>query len=310
MRICRQAGSGVAFGDMSDQEISSAGLPTVALLGTGTMGAGMARNLAAAGLALRVWNRSREKAQPLTETGAVVAGTVAEAVRGAEVVLTMLFDADSVIEAITQAGDDLAPGSIWVQTTTVGIEGIDRLAKLAAEREVILVDAPVLGTKQPAADGTLVILASGPEQVRARLEPVFAAIGSRTMWVGPGVGVATRLKLVANGWVLTVLDGVAQSLRMAKAFGLDPALFLEAVKGGAMDAPYVGLKGSAMLTGNFDPSFTLDNALKDAVLIETAARAAGADPGTVALARQHLEQAQAAGHGAKDMSAVYLVPPG
>ncbi len=279
--------------------------PTVALLGTGTMGAGMARNLAAAGLPLRVWNRSPEKARPLAEVGATVAGSAAEAVTGADVVLTMLFDADSVAEAIEAAGDALAPGTIWVQTSTVGVEGIDRLAKLAAARDLVLVDAPVLGTKKPAADGALVILASGPDEVRARLAPVFDAIGSRTMWLGPA-GAGTRLKLVANGWVLTVLDGIAQSLRMAEAFGLEPSLFLDAIKGGAMDAPYVGLKGSAMLNSEYDPAFTLSGALKDAGLIEDGARAAGAEPEFVAVVRKHLARAQDAGHGDLDMAAVYL----
>lgn len=175
--------------------------PTVALLGTGTMGAGMARNIAAAGLPLRVWNRRAAKAQPLAEAGAVVASTVAEAVSAADIVLTMLFDAASVAEVIVQAGDALTPGTIWVQSSTVGVEGIYQLATLAAERDLILVDAPVLGTKKLAEDGALVVLAAGPEQVRAQLEPVFAAIGSRTMWVGwsGAEGAASQLKLVANG---------------------------------------------------------------------------------------------------------------
>jgi 3-hydroxyisobutyrate dehydrogenase len=283
--------------------------PVVALLGTGTMGAPMARNLAAAGLPLRVWNRDATKAQPLADAGAVVASTPAEAVSGADIVLTMLYDADSVADVMVQAGDALAAGTIWVQTSTVGIEGIDRLAKIAAERDLILVDAPVLGTKKPAVDGALVVLASGPDEVQARLEPVFSAIGSRTMWVGPA-GAGTRLKLVANGWVLTVLDGVAQSLRMTEAFGLDPALFLEAIKGGAVDAPYAGLKGAAMLNDSYDPSFALSGALKDALLIEEGARSAGTDPAFVSVVREHLQQAQEAGHGEKDMAAVYLALAG
>ena len=210
--------------------------PTVALLGTGTMGAGMARNIAAAGLPLRVWNRDGAQDRPLAEAGAVVTSTVAEAVSGADVVLTMLFDAACVAEVIGRAGDALAPGTIWVQSSTVGVEGMDQVAKLAAERDLILVDAPVLGTKKLAEKGTLVVLAAGPEQVRSQLEPLFTAIGSRTMWVGPNGanGAATRLKLVADGWEYVVLDGVAQSRRMTKAFGLEPALFLEAIKGRAV----------------------------------------------------------------------------
>ena len=106
--------------------------PTVALLGTGTMGAGMAANIAGAGLPLRVWNRTRDKAEPLTQVGATVAGTPAEAVRGADVVLTMLFDADSVAATMEQAREGLAPGTVWLQQSTVGVEGSDRLVALAA----------------------------------------------------------------------------------------------------------------------------------------------------------------------------------
>ena len=277
--------------------------PTVALLGTGTMGAGMARNIAAAGLPLRVWNRTREKAEPLAEVGATVAGTAAEAANGADIVITMLFDAESVEQAIIDAAP--ASGTIWAQMSTVGVEGNDRLAELALQKTLEFVDAPVLGTKQPAEQGKLVVLASGPEEAREPLRPVFDAVGQRTMWLGDA-GQATRLKLVANGWVLTVLDGIAQSLRLAESLGLEPELFLEAVQGGAMDAPYVGMKGRAMLAGDFDPAFALDGALKDAGLIEEAARAAGADASFVATAREHLERASAAGHGDKDMAAVYL----
>nr|WP_269327877.1 NAD(P)-dependent oxidoreductase [Kineosporia mesophila] len=275
------------------------------MLGTGIMGLAMGRNIARAGLTLRAWNRTPDKARPLTEDGALAAGSAAEAVTGADIVVTMLFDADSVAAAIEQAAPGLAEGTLWLQTSTVGVEGNDRLAALAAQHGLVYVDAPVLGTKGPAEQGTLTVLASGPESVKDAVAPVLEAIGARTLWVGE-VGAGTRLKLVANGWVATVTVGVAQSLKMAEAFGLDPALFLESVKGGAVDAPYVQIKGQAMLDGAFDPSFALSGALKDAGLIEEGARAAGADPAFVAIAREHFARAEQDGHGDKDMGAVYL----
>jgi len=279
--------------------------PTVALLGTGTMGAGMARNIAAAGLPLRVWNRSQDKADALADTGAQVAGSVAEAVTGADLVVTMLFDADSVAATMEQARGALGPDAVWVQQTTVGVAGHDRLAALAGDLGVPLVDAPVLGTRKPAEDGALVVLASGPEEVRPRVEPLFDAIGSRTLWVGPA-GAGSRLKLAANAWVLTVVEGIAESLALARALGLDPALFLEAVSGGAMDAPYVQIKGSAMLEGDFAPAFGLDGAAKDAGLVVDAARGAGVDLAVLEAVRGHLVRALDAGHGDKDMAATFL----
>ena len=194
--------------------------------------------------------------EPLADV-ATVAGSVAEAVRGADVVVTMLFDADSVAASMEQARGELGDDTVWLQQSTVGVEGSERLAALAADLGVTYVDAPVLGTRKPAEDGALVVLASGPADGRARIDPVLEAIGSRTIWVGEAGG-GSRLKLAANAWVFTVVEGIAESLTLTRGLGLDPALFLEAVQGGALDAPYVQLKGKAMLAGSFDPAFALD----------------------------------------------------
>jgi 3-hydroxyisobutyrate dehydrogenase len=278
--------------------------PTVAVLGTGTMGAPMARNLAAAGFPVRAWNRSPEKAEPLAEAGVHVAASPAEAVEGADVVLTMLFDVTAVLETMEDAAGALGADAVWVQASTVGVAGEQRLSALAAELGLRYVDAPVLGTKQPAEKGALVVLAAGPEEVRQRLAPLFDAVGQRTMWVGEA-GAATRLKLVANAFTLTVLEGVAQSLSMAQALGLDPTLFLEAVEGGAMDAPYVQLKGAAMVNGRFDAAFSLAGAFKDAGLIEEAMATHGVDTGVIRAIRGHQERSLVAGHGDEDMAATY-----
>jgi 3-hydroxyisobutyrate dehydrogenase len=282
---------------MSDQ-------PTVALLGTGTMGEGMARNIAAAGLPLRVWNRTASRAEPLADV-ATVAGSVTDAVRGADVVVTMLYDTDSVAETMEQARGALGGDTVWLQQSTVGVEGSERLAALAEDLRVTYVDAPVLGTRKPAQDGALVVLASGPDDARPRVDAVLDAIGSRTIWVGEAGG-GSRLKLAANAWVFTVVEGIAESLTLTRRLGLDPALFLEAVQGGALDAPYVQLKGRAMLDGSFDPAFALSGALKDTDLILAAAAGAGADLGVLPGIREHFQRAVDAGHGDKDMSATYL----
>ena len=278
--------------------------PIVAVLGTGTMGAGMARNIAISGLPVRVWNRTAAKAEPLADV-ASVAGSIREAVEGADIVLTMLYDVDSVADTVTEAGPALGGDTVWLQQSTVGVAGTERLVALAGELGVAYVDAPVLGTRKPADDGVLVVLASGAADLEARVAPVLDAIGSRTMWVGEA-GAGTRLKLAANAWVLTVVEGVAESLALTRDLGLDPRLFLEAVAGGALDAPYVGLKGSAMLDGSFDPAFALDGALKDADLILEAAGGAGVAMGLMPGIRDHLARASAAGHGELDMSATFL----
>ncbi|WP_306210449.1 NAD(P)-dependent oxidoreductase [Actinoplanes sp. RD1] len=277
---------------------------SVAVLGTGIMGTGMTHSLLRAGLPVTVWNRSADKAAPLAADGATVAPTVAEAVAGADVVITMLYDADSVAATVPAALPSLKPGAVWVQSSTVGVEGAARLAALAADAGVAFLDAPVLGTKQPAENGQLVVLASGPSALRDKVAPVFDAIGARTQWVSEEPGDASKLKLVANAWIGVVVNGVAQSVAMARGLGLDPAQFLEAVAGGAVDSPYVQAKGKAMIAGDFAPAFALDGVGKDQRLIADAMRAAGTDTTLVEAVIDRVGAASAAGHGGEDMSAV------
>jgi 3-hydroxyisobutyrate dehydrogenase len=274
--------------------------PRVALLGTGIMGAGMARNIAKAGLPLTVWNRTRAKAEGL---GGTVAETPHEATQDADVIVTMLSDASTVESTIREANPPR--GAVWLQQSTVGVAGCDQLADVARELGLTYVDAPVLGSKGPAEGGQLTILASGPDEAQAVVEPVLDAVGARTMWLGPA-GQGSRLKLVSNSWVLTVVEGVAESLTLARELGLDPQAFLDVVKGGAMDSPYVQLKGAAMLSGDFDPQFPLWGAAKDARLIDEAAREAGVDLAVAQAVRRHFERALADGHGEQDMAATYL----
>ena len=272
----------------------------VALLGTGIMGRGMARNIVKAGIPLTVWNRTREKAEGL---GAEVAQSPAEAVDGARVLVTILADAGATEKAVGDARP--VAGTVWLQQATVGVEGCTRLAGLADDLGLVYVDAPVLGTKGPAEAGQLTVLASGPDDVRDVVTPVLDAVGAKTLWLGPA-GNGSRLKLVANSWVLTVVEGVAEALALAKALGVDPQSFLDVVKGSATDSPYVQLKGAAMLSGDLEAQFPLWGAAKDARLIEEAATAAGLELAVIPAARRHFERAEVEGHGDLDMAATYL----
>jgi 3-hydroxyisobutyrate dehydrogenase len=246
--------------------------PVVAVLGTGTMGAGMVRSLRRADLPVQMWNRAAEKAQALTDTGAQPCDSPADAVAGADVVLTMLFDADAAIDVIRQAAP--SAGTTWLQCSTVGVEGAERTATVAAELGLVLVDCPVLGTKQPAEKGALVLLASGPDEVRGQLTPVFDALGSKTLWLG-AAGAGSRLKMACNAWLFMVTAGTAQSIALARGLGVDPRDFLAAIEGGPLDTPYAHLKGDLMIAGDFPASFGLTGATKDARLIREALRSAG-----------------------------------
>lgn len=290
----------------NETEALMADTERIAVLGAGgMMGFAMARNLLRAGLEVSAWNRSRDKAEPLRSDGAQIAETPAEATEGATIILTILADADAVSESIEDALTHGVDGDvIWLQMSTVGEAGTDRCIELATEHGIELIDAPVLGTKQPAEEGKLIVLASGPESLRGRVEPIFDAVGQRTMWVGEA-GAGTRLKLVTNSWILAIVEGAAETFALAEGMGFDPQLFLDAVSGGPLDLPYLQLKGQAIMERNFEPSFRLALAAKDAALVEASAERHGLDLPLVNTIRQRLDEG-AAQHGDEDMSATYL----
>jgi 3-hydroxyisobutyrate dehydrogenase len=285
------------------------GTATVAVLGTGIMGAPMARNLARAGLGVRVWNRTRAKAEPLAADGARVAQSPAEAVDGADVVLTILHDGPATLDVMEQASGAISPGAVWAQCSTAGIGALRELARFAHEHGLVFVDSPVLGTRKPAEDGQLLVLAAGPEAARPVLRPVFDAVGQRTEWVGDDGtdAAATRLKLVCNSWVLAVTHGTAEALALARALGVDPQAFLGAVSGGALDMGYLRAKASVIIDGGYTPpSFAVVTAQKDAELIVAAAEEAGVRLDVAAAGVERFRRAAQGGHGDEDMAASYF----
>jgi 3-hydroxyisobutyrate dehydrogenase len=277
-------------------------MQTIAVLGAGgTMGRPIASNLAEAGFQVRAWNRTRDRVEPLTAAGVLVADTPGEAAEGAELLITILSDADAVVSSVRE---ELSSGVTWLQMSTIGISGTERCAELAEEAGAKLVDAPVLGTKGPAEQGELVILASGPEDVRPALEPIFDVLGKRTMWLGEA-GDGTRLKIVVNSWILAVVEAVGETMALAEGIDVRPDLFLEAIAGGPLDLPYAQMKGQAIIERNFEPAFKLELAAKDAALVEEAAERHGLDLPLVSAIRSRFDEGTEA-HGEKDMAATFL----
>jgi 3-hydroxyisobutyrate dehydrogenase len=266
----------------------------VAVLGTGVMGAPMARHIAAAGHDVRAWNRTRDKAEPLAADGVTVCDSPAEAVSGAEVVMTMLADGD----AVAAVADAVPRDVVWWQASTVGVEATERLSAGRAEQYV---DAPVLGTKGPAEQGELTVLASGPR--RAECSSLFDAVGARTVDLGDEVGAATRMKLVVNAWLLALTEGLAEAVLLAEGLGVEPGAFLDIIDGGPMGPPYARMKGTMMIERAYDPSFALALARKDAGLAEAAASAAGLELPLLGVIGERMQAAMDAGHGEDDMAA-------
>ncbi|EFL42765.1 NAD(P)-dependent oxidoreductase [Streptomyces griseoflavus] len=281
---------------------------TVSVLGTGIMGAAMARNLLRAGHTVRVWNRTRAKADPLAADGAYVAGTPAEAVESADAVLTMLYDGAATLETMREAAPSLRRGTVWAQSTTAGVEGVAELAAFADEHGLLFYDAPVLGTRQPAEAGQLTVLAAGPAEGRPAVTPVFDAVGARTVWTGEdgATGAATRLKLVANSWVIAATTAAGEALALAKALGVAPDGFFDLIAGGPLDMGYLHAKAGMILDGRLSPAqFAVNTAAKDTRLIVRAGEQHGIRMDVAAASAERFERAEAQGHGDEDMAAAY-----
>jgi len=279
----------------------------IAVLGTGTMGAPMACNLARAGLPVVAWNRTPAKAEALAADGVRRAPTPEAAVAEADVLVTMLADG-AAIEAVLGGPDGalaaLPDGAVWIQMSTVGVPAVDRLATLAADHHVWFVDAPVLGSAEPARRGELTILASGPDEVRDRCAPVFDAVGARTTWLGPA-GMGSRLKVVVNAWLMSTTAALAETIALAERLDVDPASFLDVTDRGAIGALYTDLNGPAMAERTFPLNFPLELATKDAALALEATGDA-ADLRVFAATHAQFARAEELGHGRRDWAAVIL----
>jgi len=249
----------------------------VAVLGIGAMGHGMATSALRAGIPTIVWDRGAEATRDLARLGAEVAATAADAAGRAAVVVTMVTDTDAVISIAVDHGmlAALAPGAVWVQMSTIGVAGTDRVAAtVESERpDVTLIDAPVSGSTDPAELGQLTIFASGPDVARSRVAALFDALGQRTIWVGP-VGAGTRLKLVNNTWLAFTAEAVAASVALARRLGLETRTVVEALGGGPLLSPWQAAKLDRISDGEFSAQFALSLALKD---VRLALEAAGDD---------------------------------
>lgn len=270
------------------------------------MGAGMARSLAREGHEVVVWNRTRDKAQALAGAKITAVDTVAEAVTDSAVVLTMLFDTDAVLGVADEITDALSPDAVWVQSSTVGPDGIRRIAAVAGDR---ILDAPMVGTKKPAEDGALVVLVSGPDGLVATAQPVLDAVGSKTVVVGAEIGQASALKLACNAWIAMLTACTAQSLAIAASLDVDPGLFLQVIEGGAVDTPYAHVKGDAMLAGDWATSFPVDGLRKDLGLMVEATRDSGFPQGLLTSVLGLFDGAAEQGHGGEDIAAVRTAFP-
>jgi len=275
------------------------------MLGTGLMGSAMGRRLLEQGIEVVAWNRTAEHASALEAAGGQAAASPADVLAGASTVITMLPTAEVVLSVIEPLLTDWPQGVPWLQMSSVGADEADRLTRVAQEHRVTIVDAPVSGSTRPALEGRLTILASGPESVRDQLQPVFAALSARIMWVGEA-GAGSRLKLAANHWMVAAVAAVAETMHLCEAMGLDQQLFIDLLEGGPLGSPYIGEKLLEMRSHSYPAGFPVRLALKDLELVGEVASAAAAETPVLDVVRERFSVALGE-HADEDLAAVYEV---
>lgn len=280
--------------------------PEIAFLGTGLMGAPMARRLLGAGFPVTVWNRAPQKAQPLAEAGAQIADSPAAAVAGADIVFTMLSDGMAVEDVLfTQgAADAMRPGATVIDTSSIAPAiARDHAARLSA-RGLRHVDCPVSGGTAGAETGTLALMAGGDAEAIAAIAPVMAPLG-RLTHVGPS-GAGQVCKLANQQIVAITIGAVAEAMMLVEAGGADRAKFRDAIRGGFAESRILDLHGARMIARDFTPGGPSRLQLKDLRAVEAVAQAQGLHLPLSETVLAAFDAFVAAGHGEKDHSGLLL----
>jgi 3-hydroxyisobutyrate dehydrogenase len=279
--------------------------PRVGMLGTGLMGSAMGRRMLEQGIEVIAWDRTAEHVNALEAAGGQAAGSTEDLLASASTVITMLPTAEIVLDVVEPLLANWPEGTVWLQMSSVGASEADGLTRVAQEHDVTIVDAPVSGSTHPALEGRLTILASGPDSVREHLQPVFAALGSRVMWVGEA-GMGSRLKLAANHWMVASVTAVAETMHLCEAMGLDQQPFVELLEDGPLGSPYIREKLLEMRSRDYPAGFPVRLALKDLELVGEVEAASAAEMPVLDVSRERFSLA-AREHADEDLAAVYEV---
>ncbi|RWR01235.1 6-phosphogluconate dehydrogenase [[Pantoea] beijingensis] len=277
--------------------------PVVAVLGLGAMGHAFAANLLKKGFPVQGWNRTRARGEDLQDAGLTLTDSVAQAVKDADVVIAMLTDGETTSQVLREAEPALKQGATLCQMGTIGVEATDALiAQLAETRpDVVFIDAPVSGTKTPAENAQILVLASGDRSRAAAAEQVFAAISKGQQWLGEA-GASTRMKLVVNSFLIGITQSLAESEKLAGALGFSADELWQALDGGPLGIPYARMKLNMIASGDFTAQMQLSLALKDAHLALDAAE--GARLPALENITTIWQQAVDAGYGEQDLASV------
>jgi 3-hydroxyisobutyrate dehydrogenase-like beta-hydroxyacid dehydrogenase len=292
----------------------------IAFIGLGNMGLAMAQNLIKAGHSLRVYNRTRSRADELQPAGAHIAATPGEAAEGVEIALTMLAD-DHALESVV-FGDEknngkdgllasLPANAIHISCSTISVALSRRMAAAHAERKQHYVSAPVFGRPDAAAAAKLFIVAAGPAAQVAKCQPLFDAMGQKTFVVGEDAPGANVIKLNGNFLITTVIESLAESFAFVRKSGLDANQFLEILTSTLFNAPIYKTYGALIVADKFTPpGFKLPLGLKDNRLLLAAAEEAAVPMPMASLVRDRFLAAMAQGMGELDWSSIARISAG
>ncbi|HEY3418207.1 MAG TPA: NAD(P)-dependent oxidoreductase [Armatimonadota bacterium] len=284
----------------------------VSFLGMGNMGRPMAANLLKACFDLTVYNRTPEKARELVERGAHAAATIAEAVQGAEAIITMLSDDAAVQAAILGEGgvaSTATAGQYVIDMSTVSPDLSRELATTLGERGVHFLDAPVSGSVKPATEGTLTILVGGKAEDLETCRPLFESLGQAIFHLGPN-GAGTQGKLCINSILGAYLQAIAEALVLAEHGGLTREAFLNVLNASAIKSPLSALKTPAFIAGDYPAAFALKHMAKDYGLALQQAREHNVYMPLAAAGNETYKAAVNLGHGDEDFAAVIKVLEG
>jgi 3-hydroxyisobutyrate dehydrogenase len=276
----------------------------VGLLGVGLMGSAMARRLLGQEIAVTAWDREPERLHELQARGGEPAQRPNDVVSGAGVVITMLPTADIILDVIEPLLAEWAEDTIWLQMSSVGAAEADGLARVARAHGITIVDAPVSGSTQPAEQGQLTVLASGPDSAHAAVQPIFDALASRVLWVGEA-GMGSRLKLAANHWMITTVAALAESMRLCEAMGLDQRHFIALLDGGPLGSPYAMQKLGEMRRHDYPAGFPVRLAAKDLELVSEVERSARTAMPLLDVVRERFATAANGQLADRDLAAIY-----
>jgi 3-hydroxyisobutyrate dehydrogenase-like beta-hydroxyacid dehydrogenase len=283
--------------------------PKVGFMGLGLMGSAMAANILKAGHPLTVYNRTIAKAEPLAQLGAEVAPSPKALAQAAEIIIVMVTGPEAIYELLfgpEGAAEAFGPEQVFINMSSVSPSFTLELGKELAPTAARFVDAPVSGTRKPAEDAQLVILAGGNRQRVQELEPLFLTMGKKVVYCG-GVGKGSMMKMVINLLLGLMMEGFAEALNFGRLGGLDLEAMLEVVASGAMNAPMFQVKAANIRENNYPAAFPLKHLAKDAKFVVDTAFELGAPvpAGQMLLHLYRLGVAQ--GWGDEDISAIMRV---